>query len=763
MMWFSANQLATLQLSGLPSTERGMSKFAIRYGWRDARGLDGQPLAIQKADKKGGWHYHISLLPPAAQTQIKARQGVGAEQINGLGDTPAPVDKASKRDHRVALVNAWLVYRQSGGTQADFCRDYKARALSGIDDCVYAAVESFTVRTLQLWVSAAQTGGVDGLLDRRGRPQKGRVIDRAFGGKLARKVESWVVKESFLTARQIRDFVMVDFGETVEIACDETGEIETRPMPALREFARYIAAFKRDKASLIAEMTNPDLYRGKYAPAIGRADDDVTVPNQLWEIDASPADALLAPGPDTEGGRWSLYAVQDVATRRIKAVLTKTPRTQAALHLIRLAIEDWGIPQFLRTDNGSDFVSHQMKTALRGLGISHDICPPFSPEKKPFVERVIGTLQRDFMREQKGFIGHSVADRKVIEARKTFAARLGDSGDNAFCVDLDARALQRKMDLWCADLYGNSPHSGLGGRTPNEVWAESGAAVYKVAESRALALLMSPVATGGGLRKVGRKGVRVGSGYYYSPALLIGHQVFVRYDPADDCRIAVFSADQSSFLDFAVSLDGLSPAERQALAKTAKRAAQPERRAAMYAARAKAKAGNVTRLPGPEHLHSTPQIEAAETAFNGPLNSSEKPLDAEQQARREAIVLELAEAKRPAPRPETAEDRYSGEVFTDARDVDIDHVVPLYEAHLSGGAAWTRKQKRTFANDPENLLIVDKGLNRAKGAKDPARWLDVRPAYRCVYLKKWATIKTRYGLTADEREKGFIAEKMKNC
>ena len=473
---------------------------------------------------------------------------------------------------------------------------------------------------------------------------------------------------------------MVDFGERVEIVCGKTGEIVTRPMPALREFARYIAAFKRDKASLLAQITNPDLYRGKYAPAIGSADDDITVPNQLWEIDASPADALLAPGPDKEGGRWSLYVVQDLATRRIKAVLTQTPRTQAALHLIRLAIEDWGVPQFLRTDNGSDFVSHQMKTALRGLGIAHDICPPFSPEKKPFVERVIGTLQRDFMSQQGGFIGHSVADRKVIEARKAFAARLGESADNAFCVNVDARELQRKMDLWCRDLYGNAPHSGLGGRTPNEVWADSHAEVYKVAEPRALALLMSPVATGGGLRKVGRKGVRVGSGYYYSPAFLVGHQVFVRHDPADDCRIAVFSADQSTFLDFAVALDGLSPAERQAMAKQAKRAAQPERRAeiarrkrdaagldkslygdkraAMYAARAKAKAGNVTRLPGPENLHSTPQIAAAETAFQDLLKAVEQPLNAEQQARRDAIVLELDQAKRPAPRPETAEDRY---------------------------------------------------------------------------------------------------------
>ena len=41
---------------------------------------------------------------------------------------------------------------------------------------------------------------------------------------------------------------------------------------------------------------------------------------------------------------------------------------------------------------------------------------------------------------------------------------------------------------------------------------------------------------------------------------------------------------------------------------------------------------------------------------------------------------------------------YRGDLFTDARDVEIDHVVPLKVAHDdSGGRAWTRARKRAFA------------------------------------------------------------------
>ena len=87
---------------------------------------------------------------------------------------------------------------------------------------------------------------------------------------------------------------------------------------------------------------------------------------------------------------------------------------------------------------------------------------------------------------------------------------------------------------------------------------------------------------------------------------------------------------------------------------------------------------------------------------------------------------------------------YSGDLFTDARDVEIDHVVPLKVAHRSGGWAWTRKKKRAFARDPANLRIVSRSLNRAKGAKDPTQWLDVRPRFRAAYLATWARVRGKW-------------------
>lgn len=101
-------------------------------------------------------------------------------------------------------------------------------------------------------------------------------------------------------------------------------------------------------------------------------------------------------------------------------------------------------------------------------------------------------------------------------------------------------------------------------------------------------------------------------------------------------------------------------------------------------------------------------------------------------------------------------DPYSGKTFTKASKLDIDHIVPLKEAHISGGNSWGRKQRRAFANDPENLIVVSASENREKGAKDLARWLPDVIEYRCQYVKRWMRVKTKYQLSIDQRERSVV-------
>ena len=109
-------------------------------------------------------------------------------------------------------------------------------------------------------------------------------------------------------------------------------------------------------------------------------------------------------------------------------------------------------------------------------------------------------------------------------------------------------------------------------------------------------------------------------------------------------------------------------------------------------------------------------------------------------------------------------DPYSGEVFTDPRDLDVDHLVPLKEAHVSGGSSWSREKKHAYANDlalPSALIAVAAKENRSKGSRDPANWLPSNTKFHCEYVRAWRQVKEKWGLGSDPKEtKGYKSDFM---
>ena len=108
-------------------------------------------------------------------------------------------------------------------------------------------------------------------------------------------------------------------------------------------------------------------------------------------------------------------------------------------------------------------------------------------------------------------------------------------------------------------------------------------------------------------------------------------------------------------------------------------------------------------------------------------------------------------------------DPYTGDTYTLASDLDIDHVIPLNYAHLHGGAIWSAFVKKLFANDPENLLAVDDGENQSKSAKGPSQWLPPDESNHCEYVRKWDFLMNKYELALDVEDLALIKQVGQGC
>ena len=82
--------------------------------------------------------------------------------------------------------------------------------------------------------------------------------------------------------------------------------------------------------------------------------------------------------------------------------------------------------------------------------------------------------------------------------------------------------------------------------------------------------------------------------------------------------------------------------------------------------------------------------------------------------------------------------KYSGKVFTNARELDIDHIVPLHYAKNHKIGIWTPAKFQEFENDTDNLIAVDKKLNRAKRDKSIVHWKP--PKSQSWYRSRWKEI-----------------------
>ena len=108
-------------------------------------------------------------------------------------------------------------------------------------------------------------------------------------------------------------------------------------------------------------------------------------------------------------------------------------------------------------------------------------------------------------------------------------------------------------------------------------------------------------------------------------------------------------------------------------------------------------------------------------------------------------------------------DPYTGEIFDDPQDIEIDHFVPLANAYRSGASSWPENRREAFANDPNALLSAGAEANAQKSDEGPEAWLPPNEAIHCEYARRWVWIKSVWHLSVTPTEYSALRGLIGRC
>lgn len=611
--WYPAAELAGLP--GMPTTKRGVNLAVGRSGWKTRE--TGKAREIHVANLPDATRAHLASLEsangaitdlPVAANDVRDRQSTKEAGLRQFAALPDNDPRKGRARARAWLLSCWADYAQEHGTSPASCvADFVARYRIGdiaIPEEHRAALpmrngaRSLDRATLYRWRSEYQERGIAGLMDGYGN-RKG-AFKVATNERLQQIVLGCVMNQPHITPTKILQFLAA---EHPELGCVSEKAVE-----------RFLKRWKADNAQAFAAHVNPDQWKNRFMSAFGSQHDGIVRLNQLWELDSTPADWMLA------DGRHCVIGVIDMYSRRLQFRVSKTSKAEAVALAFRKAVLAWGVPESVRTDNGADYKSNRFRTVVRDLEIEHLFCMPFASEQKGTIERAMRTMSHGVMDLLPGFIGHNVAERKVIEARKSFAERIMAPGE-VIEVALTAEQLQQKLDQWCEAIYGRNEHRGLG-TTPWQKANDWRGTIRRIGDERALDALLSEIA---GQRSVTKKGIRLDHHEYIAAELVayIGQEVHLRRDVDDMGRVFVYDlAGQFVCVAQCPELTGISRAEVAAVSHVKQKALRQEHRQEAQALSREIKRNpfeaivehriaisqNVTALPKRAEEYSTPAL-----------------------------------------------------------------------------------------------------------------------------------------------------------
>lgn len=590
--WYSSTELAGLP--GLPKTDRAIRIRAEKQQWQSRAKTQGK-----------GLEYHIGCLPNETRQHLNEESQLPTPTELVVADINASLEREAQaiaqKKRRIAeeqlaelaaleeekrnlvhaklsiiaastaFISAFKNQRKQVVALEMFCQKYKEQAgVLNIPAWVYALIESVTAVSLRRWKSKLE--------------QKGPL---ALAGKISLKSVSKIeaaagLPEFILALITARPHMITKSKEVANlIDVKRKQSFPHWPSVSASSVQRHLKQLQQTKRTELAYATNPREYNNSHRALFGKMYPWVSRPNQVWELDSTPTDVQL--NVEGKARRYSLIGAIDVYTRRLMLVMMPTSTSEGICLLLRKCILTWGIPEpesVIRTDNGSDYVSQRTTGLMALLSLNQSKATAFSGWEKPFIERAFKTISHGLMEKMPGYIGHNVADKKRLQEMRSFAESIGakrkERDQELLELSLTPAELQRILDDYIEFDYNHREHSGLNGKTPFQVYAESGYRASVPENPHSLDLLLNFI----GIATVVRGRVKANSLEYTAPELMEPQwdrqQVRVFLDPSNVGRATLYPLDSMESCVEAVNIDlvgkDIDPAEFRQRRKDATRA-----------------------------------------------------------------------------------------------------------------------------------------------------------------------------------------------
>ena len=107
-------------------------------------------------------------------------------------------------------------------------------------------------------------------------------------------------------------------------------------------------------------------------------------------------------------------------------------------------------------------------------------------------------------------------------------------------------------------------------------------------------------------------------------------------------------------------------------------------------------------------------------------------------------------------------DEYTGEEFTRAAALEVDHIIPPIYANATNGYQWDYGKRVQFANDPYNLIPVGRDTARRKRNRGIGNWRP-RDEFLCDYAQAWQDVSEKYDLDLFNADTGRMRNILEGC